>query len=114
MNLVNVELALTTGNKLSAMYRAFEIPEIVRLMADQALSYRYQLLGEYPPFSVDTADMRSCACMARTCRTFYEPVMDALWTCMPSLEPLGRSAEQVDARRSSIVEASDSARYTGG
>lgn len=55
------------------MHRCLQIPDI-----------QYLILAE----CFVEHERRSCAVMARTCKAFYEPAMDALWRKLDGLGPL--------------------------
>ena len=64
------------------MHRCLQVTELVaHILA--ALGPDPMVVG-----TVDTMQRRANAAMARTCKTLYEPAMDALWSLLVSLDPL--------------------------
>lgn len=65
------------------MHRCLQIPEILRIILDDIGQPRMPDQS----FSQRT-NLRTYAAMAQTCKLFYEPSMDILWTTLHSVDPL--------------------------
>lgn len=75
------------------MHRVLQISEIVHLIAEILISDVGHTLPELLEFNItpwtpSRTARTSCARMARTCRVWYAPAMDALWKRMPSVEAM--------------------------
>lgn len=73
----------------SSVHRALFVPEIVRLIFGFVQAWDEENpAGECIGFVTATGGKRSLAYLARTCRFFHEPAIDALWMNLESIDPL--------------------------
>lgn len=73
----------------SSVHHALFVPEIVRLIFGFVQAWDEENpAGECIGFVTATGGKRSLAYLARTCRFFHEPAIDALWMNLESIDPL--------------------------
>ncbi|GJE94366.1 hypothetical protein PsYK624_105350 [Phanerochaete sordida] len=83
------------------MHRCLLVPEIIRLITEEMSSFESEVfsdgsyfLGEWP-ISLPQDERASFAALARVCKVFYEPAMDALWKNLDSLDRVLRQVSGV-------------------